>query len=226
MKKFFDANRSVSIRADYFKGLNGIEDVFDTGLDSVLISCRSSESFQLCNPNAPEQDISGNLNTGLDEIFSSFKNKRFIIEIYGNGEFSDKLSDIISRHSMQHDIAVWAGNSALMKKIRKKLPETATAMTPSEFLYLYFLFKTGFLYFKKQFKADFLLSIEAAGISYILNKAMLGDMEKRGIFSIALADSKEHQIKRLIDSGCRGYVFKNIEHYKLSEKLLQDAGII
>jgi hypothetical protein len=150
----------------------------------------------------------------LDDVLSNFKDKKFIIEIYGKIDKSDKLSGIIKKHSMDENVLVWTQNSYLMKKIRKKIPDVATAMTPNEFLYLYFLFKTGFLYFKKQFKADCLISIESIGISYILNEGLLNELAKRKLFSIALADSSVSHFKRLFDSGCRGFVLNNMEHFK------------
>ncbi len=221
MKKIFKENFTSSIRADSAKGITGISEIFSIGADTVLISCFSGDNFYLCDPFSLQKNIDSDKHTGLEMIFENFKDKKFILEIFGEIDKSDELSGIIKKHSMEENILIWTQNSKLMKKIRQKLPETATAMTPNEFIFLYFLFKTGFLYFKRKFKADCLMSIESAGISYILNPAMLSELSKREIFSIALVDSTDKQIKRLIESGCRGFVLKNIEQFQNVKDILK-----
>ena len=221
MKKIFTENFTTSIRADSTKGIPGISELFSTGVDCVLISCISGDNFYLCDPSDLQKKINPGNHAGLEEILSNFKDKKIIIEIYGKNDKSDELSGIIKKHSMSENVLIWTQNSNLMKKIRQKLPDTATAMTPNEFVYLYFLFKTGFLYFKKKFTADCLISIESAGISYILNHAMLRELAKREIFSIALVDSTGNQIKRLIDSGCRGFVLKDAMQFQNVKDILK-----
>ncbi len=221
MKKIFTENFINSIRADSTKGISGISELFSIGVDSVLLSCISGDNFYICDPSDLQKKIDPDKLTGLDEIFSNFKDKKFIIEIYGKINKSDELSGIIKKHSMVENVLIWTQNTNFMKKIRQKLPDTATAMTPGEFIYLYFLFKTGFLYFKKKFTADCLISIESAGISYILNHAMLCELAKREIFPIALVDSTENQIKRLVDSGCRGFVLKDAVQFQNVKDILK-----
>lgn len=220
MKKFFNDKLITSIRVDCTKGISGIKEIFSLGVDSAHITYLSENSLRLCDPKNIEGELAPEKQISLNELFKSFKDKKFIIEIFGNIDNSDELTETIKRNSMDDKVLIWAENQKLIKKIREKNPEIATAMTPKEFFYLYFLFKTGFLYFKKIFKADCLISIEAIGISYILNQSLIKELTGREVFSMALADSSENQIKRLIDSGCSGFVFLDAEHFNKSKYLL------
>jgi hypothetical protein len=221
MKKFFKGNSIKSIRSEIKKGFEGISEIFALGADTALISCMSGDNFQIFAPGKITEDESLEKQITLNEIFTKFNDKKFILEIYGKADKSGELAEIIKKNSMEDKVLIWAEDPGVMKKIRAKIPEIATAMTTKEFINLYFLFKTGFLYFKKNFKADCIISIESIGISYILNQSMINELTARKIFAIALVDSAEVQVKRLIDSGCSGFVFKDADNFKKVKKLLQ-----
>lgn len=219
MKKFFNENFIISIRVNSIDPISGINKIFASGADAAIISCLSGQKFYLIDPADVNKEKVAAGTAALEDIFSSFKSGKFIIQIYGVDDCSEDLKLLVEKYSMQENILLWTQDSGLMKKIRLKLPSAATAMTPYEFLYAYFLFKTGFLYFKKKFRSDCLISSESAGISYILNEGMISQLNKRGIFSIALTDSSEKQMKRLFDSGCRGFAINDIKAAENLKKL-------
>jgi hypothetical protein len=221
MKKFLNENFTTSIIINPLKGIDGIAEIFSSGADAAYLSCDSENDFYLIDTEKVNTEITPEDGLTLENVLSSFKNMKFIIEIFGKIECSGKFSDLIKKYEMEDKVIIWSQNPHFMKKIRKILPSTATAMTPYEFLFMYFLYKTGFLYFKKQFKADCLISTESVSISFVLNEGLISELARKQIFSIALTDSSVKQIRRLFDSGCRGFVLKNTEDLKIVNRLFK-----
>jgi len=147
----------------------------------------------------------------LDEALDSFPDRRFNIEIADKGERAvDALRDVVERHKAVDRVLVYSMYASTIGKVRASIPEIATSLSLTGVLGLYALFRTGFLYFKRGFKADALQIPEVIGPSFVGNQGMIRESSARGLKVIISVDNSQAQIRRLIEAGADGFITDDI----------------
>jgi len=91
-----------------------------------------------------------------------------------------------------------------IKELRRQCPTMATSFSLYEALWLYFLYKSGFLFKKKSFTADALQIPEYYGTSHVVTPAFVRLMRERGVRVHVWTINRPEDMQRLLDMGVHG----------------------
>ncbi len=151
----------------------------------------------------------------LEEIFKAFPDKRFNITLMTkDNELVKSYINLIKKYNATDRILTSSMYGKNIKLVRKLLPGGATAFTLAGIIGVYALFKSGFLYFVKGFKADALQTPEAIGTSYIANSGLIDQLHGKGIKVYVWYVIGQIQLKRVYDTGADGFMIHDLEMVK------------
>ena len=151
----------------------------------------------------------------LEELLLYFPDKKFNITlIHKDKKIAHEYSEVIKKCNAEARIFTVAVYGAVIKEVRKKLPDSPTAFTLAGLLGVYALFRSGFLFAATTFKADVLQTSEKIGGSYIANRGLVRQLQGKGIRVYVWDVKTEIELQRLYDAGVDGYVTDNVELVK------------
>ncbi|HOV10105.1 MAG TPA: glycerophosphodiester phosphodiesterase family protein [Spirochaetota bacterium] len=147
----------------------------------------------------------------LRELLESFPDKKFNINLVDKSDYLvQKYAQLVIELGAQERILTSSIYGNIIKLVRQLLPGTATAFSFMGLIGVYGLFRSGLLYFVRNFEADALLTPEAIGVSYIANSGLIREMHKRGIGVYVWNISNEKQYRRIVEAGADGYMTDDI----------------
>lgn len=151
----------------------------------------------------------------LEELLLYFPDKKFNIAlIHKDKKTAHVYSEVIKKCNAESRIFTVAVYGAVIKEVRKNLPDSPTAFTLPGLLGIYALFRSGFLFAFSSFEADVLQTSEKIGGSYIANRGLVRQLQEKGIRVYVWDVKTEIDLQRLYDAGVNGYVTDNVEMVK------------
>jgi glycerophosphoryl diester phosphodiesterase len=141
----------------------------------------------------------------LEELFETFPDKKIDIDLKdSNPDQIERLVEIIDKYNAYERIIVASKYLANLKVLRKLCPEIATGFSMFETLYLYSIYKSGFLFLNIFFKGAVLQIPEKYGNFRIVTKSFVKALHGKGIDLHIWTVNNEKDMIRLIDMGVDG----------------------
>jgi glycerophosphoryl diester phosphodiesterase len=141
----------------------------------------------------------------LQELLEEFPEQRFNVDLKGKDPRQiSYYGEIMERSAAQNRVLTASEHLVNLREIRRLFPEMATSFSMGEVVWFYFLFKTGFLFFKKGFKGDALQIPEFIGPSRMVNAAFVRQAHAKGVRVHVWTINEEDDMKRLLDAGVDG----------------------
>lgn len=170
------------------------------------------EQFMSENADGDECEDTDGIFPELADALSAYPGQRFNLNFPDpSAETVETAAAIISAQKADQRTLASSMHGRLIKKIRSLLPETPTTFSFSAIVGFYALYRSGFLYFFKNFAADALVIHEMIGASFIGSQGLIGEAKKRGIRVYMLNVDSEDQARRFHDAGADGYVTGSVE---------------
>jgi len=147
----------------------------------------------------------------LNLILEEFPDGRFCFNLAGNNpRIAELFCDAVKKSDASDRIMVGFAGGKVIGRIRKTFPEMATSFSPAGFLGFYMLFRSGLLYFFRNFKADAFITPESIGISHIGNPGLIRQAKERGIHVFIMNVNEKKHVKRLAEIGADGFFTENL----------------
>ncbi|MGL4368447.1 MAG: glycerophosphodiester phosphodiesterase family protein, partial [Spirochaetota bacterium] len=91
----------------------------------------------------------------LEELLDHFPSAKFNIDLKDCSiDLADRFCSVIKKYSAQDRVLAASFHHNVIKRVRKSVPAMATAFSSREAMLIFFLSRTGLIYFKKTFPAD------------------------------------------------------------------------
>jgi glycerophosphoryl diester phosphodiesterase len=188
------------------------DEIFKSGMSSFSIdNLRANHKLFMEKDHTVDADAAG-LFPELEDAMAAFPEQRF------NLNFPDKSPEITSQFAktitgMKADDRILASSihGSIIKKIHSQLPELPTSFSFTGIVGFYALYRSGFIFFKKNFTSEALIMHEMIGASFLAGPGMIGEAKKRGIRVYILNVDNYEQVRRLREAGSDGYVTGSIE---------------
>ena len=138
----------------------------------------------------------------LDELLEEFPEQRFNIDLKDkNTSQVPFYCETIMRHNAQHRVLTASNYRRNLTAVRKTIPEMATSAGLWEAIGIFFLFRAGLLFTRKQFSMDALQIPEFIGTSRIVSEVFVRLMQEKGLRVHVWTVNREEDMKRLIGLG-------------------------
>jgi glycerophosphoryl diester phosphodiesterase len=146
----------------------------------------------------------------LDELFETFPDQKIDIDIKDKNPYMIKhLVEVIKKYDVYDRAIVASKYFANLKVFRKLCPQVKTAFSIYETLYLYSLYKSGFLFLDISFKGSVLQIPEMYGHFRLVTESFLEALHRKGIGLHVWTVNSEQDMIRLIDLGVDGIMTDN-----------------
>ncbi len=147
----------------------------------------------------------------LAELLGAFPEKKFAVTLMDKGAgFVKAYTEVIRQCGSEQRVLTSSMHGKDIRLVRKELPGSATSFSFAGLIGVYALFKTGLLYFFKNFAADALQTPEAIGASYIANRGLVREMNGKGVMVYVWHVSTEKEMKRIHNAEVNGYMSDDI----------------
>lgn len=147
----------------------------------------------------------------MEEVLHSFPDKRFNITIMHNDSaLVNDYAVLVKKYNAENRVLTSSMYGKNIKLVRKLLPGSATAFTLAGIIGVYAIFKSGLLYFVKNFNADALQTPESIGVSYFANGALIEQLHRIGIKIHVWYVEDLVQLKRVFESGADGFMIDDV----------------
>ncbi|HQO01933.1 MAG TPA: glycerophosphodiester phosphodiesterase [Spirochaetota bacterium] len=138
----------------------------------------------------------------LDEMLEEFPDQRFNIDLKDKNTRQVPLyCETIVRHNAQHRVLTASSYRRNLTAVRKTIPEMATSAGLWEALGIFFLFKAGILFTKKNFSMDALQIPEFIGTSRVVSEVFVHLVHQKGLRVHVWTVNREEDMKRIIGLG-------------------------
>ncbi|MCU0847367.1 MAG: hypothetical protein MUD12_05725 [Spirochaetes bacterium] len=156
---------------------------------------------------SPASDLFPELNVILEE----FPDGRFCFNLAGdNQHVAELFCDAVKKADATDRIMIGFAGGKIIGRIRRTFPGMATSFSIAGFLGFYMLFRSGLLYFFRNFKADAFITPESIGISHIGNQGLIKQAKEKGIHVFMLNVNEKNHVKRLVEIGADGFFTENL----------------
>lgn len=141
----------------------------------------------------------------LEDLLDAFPDRRFNIELKTKSPAQvESYLSILKRYDALDRVLTASEYGPNIKELRRQCPTMATSFSLYEALWLYFLYKSGFLFKKKSFTADALQIPEYYGTSHVVTPAFVRLMRERGVRVHVWTINRPEDMQRLLDMGVHG----------------------
>ncbi|MCL1912037.1 MAG: hypothetical protein FWG13_07520 [Leptospirales bacterium] len=157
----------------------------------------------------PKETFDGRI-LSLEDIFAAYPDKCFNFDLRGKS-VAAPFCAFVKNADISERILVSSPYRKNLKIVRKLLPAAATSFSAIELIWIYWLFRSGFLPLVKKFSADaivpeFTESSDAANYSFI---SRISDKGIQVFIRNAGGD-----VQKFIDSGLRGFITSDCRRLK------------
>ena len=151
----------------------------------------------------------------LENIMTALPDRRFNLELMSKSlDFIHDLGRLLKELDAGERVLVYSMYGSVVDSIRKMMPETAVSVSLYRIVWIYALFRSGLLYFKRRFRSDVMQIPESIGPSYIANRALIRECIVKGLRIYVSVDNTRNQIQRLYESGASGFITDNVAFVK------------
>jgi glycerophosphoryl diester phosphodiesterase len=141
----------------------------------------------------------------LDEVLDAFPNQKIDIDIKDKNPYQIKrLVGVIDKYNAYDRIIAASKHFTNLKALRKICPKITTAFSIYETIYLYSLYKFGFLFFNIPFKGSVLQIPEMYSQFRLVTESFIKALHEKGIELHVWTVNREEDMRRLIDLGVDG----------------------
>ncbi len=138
----------------------------------------------------------------LDELLSEFPEQRFNIDLKDkNPAQAGPYCELITRHNAAHRVLTASEHRANLAAVRTLLPEMATSASMWEAVWIFFLYKTGFLAQKSSYAFDAFQVPEYLGTSRVVTPHLVRMLRDAGVRVHVWTINREEDMRRLISCG-------------------------
>ena len=149
----------------------------------------------------PKETLDGQ-NLSLEDIFAAYPDKCFNFDLIGKF-VAVPFCSIIKNANISERILISSPHGKNLKTARKLLPAAATSFSAIELMWLYWLFRSGFLPLIKKFSADAIVP-EFTDSSDMANYSFISQISGKGIQVFMWNTGGD--IRKPVDSGVRGFI--------------------
>lgn len=154
----------------------------------------------------------GELFPELEESLRAFPEQRFnLFFLEKSAGLMEEAAGVIERAGAEGRVLASARSGFNIAKIISALPDAAIAMSTAGMIGVYALFRSGLLYFKKQFAADALIIPVRMGTSYIANDALIHEVRGKGIRVYVMNVDTPAEARAFRAAGADGFITNDIE---------------
>jgi hypothetical protein len=206
MKKLFErfARPIIIASGDISEGMP-----FESGILRFTLGLEADRKI------TARETVSGK-HLALEEIIAAHPDSCFNFELTGK-PMAGPFCSIVKNMQAEERILASSPHRKNLKIIRQLLPQTATSFSPFEIMWIYWLFRSGFLPLVKRFSADALIIPESIGPSYLANDSFISQAADKGI--AVFIWSQAGGVKKFLESGATGFAASDRASL---EKILQE----
>ncbi|MCL2025720.1 MAG: hypothetical protein FWG92_02815 [Leptospirales bacterium] len=182
-----------------------IDDATAAGADILRLTIDDAQNGLII----PKEAFAGQ-RLSLEDIFAAYPDKCFNCNLNGKSAAAPFCAFIKNANASER-ILVSSPHRKNLKIVRKLLPAAATSFSAIELLWLYWLFRSGFLPLIKKFSADAIMP-EFTERSGSANYSFIDQISKKGIQVFIWNTGEDAQ--KFIDSGVRGFITSDYRQFK------------
>jgi len=156
----------------------------------------------------------------LGELLAEFQQQRFNVELKDKAPRQVRYYlDTIKEFDACDRVLTASRYYSNLRELRRHMPEMATSMSFLEIAGFYLLYKTGFLFLKKNFKGDVLQIPEFYGRSNYTTLSIVRKAHNKKVRVHIWTVNEEKDMRRLLEAGVDGIFTDNS---KLLKKILPE----
>lgn len=145
----------------------------------------------------------------LEELLEAFPKEKFNIDLKDDYPAQvGSYAAVLRKHGAENRVLTASQYGANLKEARRLLPGMATSFSLGEVIGVYFLFRTGFLFLKKNYPGDAFQVPEYLGPSHLANASLIRFLHRKGVTVQVWTVDGEDDMRRLLEAGVDG-IFSN-----------------
>ncbi|MFH0976699.1 MAG: glycerophosphodiester phosphodiesterase [Spirochaetota bacterium] len=141
----------------------------------------------------------------IDELLTAFPDLKFDIDIKDkNPSQIKRFVEIIDKYNAYDRVIACSKHYVNLNAIRRMCPQIITAFSLWEMMWIFFLYKCGFLFLDLPLKGNALQLPEAYGQFKIVSGKFIDELHKKGIEFHVWVVNEEDAMRRFINMGVDG----------------------
>jgi glycerophosphoryl diester phosphodiesterase len=141
----------------------------------------------------------------LNELFTEFPNHKFDIDIKDKNPHQIKrLVEVIEEYNAYDRVIACSKHYVNLKAMRRMCPKIITAFSLWEMMWIFFLYKSGFLFLDLPLKGSVLQLPEAYGQFKLISDKFVKELHLKDIEFHVWVVNQEEAMKRFINIGVDG----------------------
>ncbi len=141
----------------------------------------------------------------LEELLGEFPGQRFNIDLKNKKpEQAGAFIEVLRKFNAFDRVIAASWYCANLKALRNACWEIVTSFSSMEVLWIYFMYKSGLLFFKRSFRGSALQVPEKWGQFSLVTRGLLKDLHSKGVRVHVWTVNREDVMRRLIDAGVDG----------------------
>jgi glycerophosphoryl diester phosphodiesterase len=141
----------------------------------------------------------------LEEMLGEFPDQRFNIDLKDKKpEQAEAFIGVLRRYNALDRVIAASWHCANLKALRKTCREIFTSFSSMEVLWVYFLYKSGLLFFKKSLSGCALQIPEKWGQFNLISRGFLKEVHSKGVDVHVWTINSENDMRRIMESEVDG----------------------